>query len=65
MKTSTKLSEDNLKFLNKISLNKIKADKETKKISYDECITRIRKYFKIRNDRYIEFIHMEETNVRY
>lgn len=55
-KISTKLSYDNREFLNKISLNLIKADKETKKISYDECIARMRKYFKARNDRYIEFI---------
>jgi len=62
LKTSTKLSDFGKLFLNKIAINRIKADMEIKLITPSDALDIIVKYFKSNNDEYTEMIHTEVKN---
>lgn len=58
-KMSVKLSDENINFLNKVGINRIKTDMETKIITPSDALLLIEKYFKLKNNSYLELIHME------
>lgn len=58
-KMSVKLSDENINFLNKISINCIKSDTETKILTPSQALDRLERYNKSDNDSYIDMIRME------
>lgn len=61
-KISVKLTNENINFLKRISINRIKADVETETITPSKALSLIEKYFKLNNNEYLELINMEEQN---
>ena len=58
-KTSVKLTDENIIFLKRVSINRIKADIESEIITPSKVLTLIETYFKLNNDEYLELINME------
>lgn len=58
-KISTKLTDENLTFLKRIALNRIKAEVATEIITPSNVIALIEKYFKLNNDEYLDMINLE------
>ncbi len=63
LKTSIKISDSGITFLKKLRLNRIKADTDEDPLFMWESIELIAKYFKNKNDRYLELIKMGNKNV--
>ena len=58
IKRSVKMSEDNISFWKNLNKNCIKTDNLEETMPYSELQTFIVKYFKIKNDRYLELIEL-------
>lgn len=61
-KISTKLTAQNLNFLKRIAVNRIKSDMEIEMITPSNALVLIENYFKLNNDEYIDMINMENDN---
>jgi len=59
-KISIKMTEENLNFLKRIAVNRIKADIETGLMTPSQSLTLIEKYFKLDNDGYVDMINLED-----
>lgn len=62
LKTSVKLTDENISFLKRISINRIKADIESEIITPSTSLALVERYFKLKNEEYLELIHMEVKN---
>lgn len=64
-KTSVKLSESNKEFFRRLRLNIIRAggDEEALKLSYNDLVEQIVKYFKLNNTIYVSMIGEIVKNV--
>ena len=58
-KTSVKLTNENINFLKRISINRIKTDVSTESITPSNTLFLIERYFKLNNEEYLELINME------
>ena len=58
--TNCRLSVDNVKFLRKLNVNRIKADMSNEIESNSYMMDLIVKYFKVNNDKYLELVKMED-----
>jgi hypothetical protein len=58
LKTSVKMSEDNITFWKNLNVNCIKTDNLKEIISFSDLQDMIVKYFKLNNDRYLELIKL-------
>lgn len=64
-KRSIKLSNSGIEFLNRLKINRIKADSDDKPMVYWELLELIDKYFKLSTLSYRDLLKMEaNTNVR-
>ena len=59
-KTSVKLTNENINFLKRISINRIKTDVSIKSITPSNALFLIERYFKLNNEEYLELINMED-----
>ena len=59
---SIRLDEDFVKFAEKAQTNRIKAGTDKKTIGNPRLSKLIVKYFKLNNDRYLEFMKMENKD---
>jgi len=57
LKTSVKMSQENIKFWKNLNVNAIKTDKLKDILSYSDLQEVVVKYFKLNNDRYLELIN--------
>jgi len=58
LKTSVKMSDENLTFWKNLNVNCIKMDKTKEILSYSDLQESIVKYFKLNNDRYLELVEL-------
>jgi len=58
LKTSVKMSDENLTFWKNLNVNCIKTDKTKEILSYSDLQESIVKYFKLNNDRYLELVEL-------
>lgn len=64
-KRSVKLSNSGIEFLDRLRVNRIKADSDHKPMAYWELLEIIDKYFKLETPSYRDLLKMEaKTNVR-
>ena len=63
-KTTIKISNERVTFLNKIKKNLVKMDYDPAfKFTYDDIILGIEKYFKMYNDSYLKMLEEMQKNV--
>ena len=58
LKTSVKMSDENINFWKNLNVNCIKTDNLKEILSYSDLQDSIVKYFKLNNDRYLELIKL-------
>jgi septin family protein len=58
LKTSVKMSDENVMFWKNLNINCIKTNHLREIISYSDLQETVVKYFKLNNDRYLELIEL-------